>query len=142
MDKASRLRQQVDNQQTCHESNMMQFKTHWIKWDLLRINLNRIDTVTHLKKSRLILGNCHRLPKILTTWLFLQPQAKDQPNCHKVPLILQEELRAKEERDHVTATKSKETSTLITNTLPKQRVGKDYPLQRTSLTLKLKFFNW
>ena len=142
MDKASQLVQQVDNRPICLESSMMQFKTLWIKWDLLRISLNKIDIVTHLKKSPLIMENCHRLEKTLITWLFLLQQARGQQNSLKVPLIPQEVLRAKEERDHETATKCKETSTWPTNTLLKLLVAKDCPLKQIFLTPKLKFSNW
>ena len=142
MDKVFRLVQQEDNRPICLESSMMQFKTLWIKWDLLRISLNKIDIVTHLKKSPLIMENCHRLGKTLIIWLFLLQQARGQLNSHKVPLIPQEELRAKEERDHETATKCKETSTWLTNTLLKLLVAKDCPPKQTFPMLKLKFYNW
>lgn len=142
MVKVSQLMQLVDNLLICLESNMMQFKTLWIKWDLSRTSLNRIDIVIHLKKNLLIMGNCLRLEKILITWLFLLQQAKGQLNSHKVPLILQEELRAKEERDHETATKCKGISTWPTNTLLKLRVAKDCHPKQIYLMPKLKFSNW
>ena len=55
MDKEYKLIQQVVNQQTCLRNNMMPFKMHWTKWDLLKSHLHKIDIAILLKKSHLII---------------------------------------------------------------------------------------